>query len=347
MTALALPSHEMPKSMPMCANCLVVPTSTLTLDDEDTSHLQQLAECLKSGLQAQIKDRMYRLIVYKQCIVASQVVDYLVCHNLASSRAHAVSICLSLQQHKDIQLWSHVSEKSKPFADDYLFFRFNDGNDNDITPAASIASDDSGDNKTNVAAFGGEEQRTKKLTAFFKRLKRKNSVVELRLTGRLAKIANASDQSPSLGGEFGKLQSLESLHSILSSVSSRQNVLQEHNQDTGSMKNAEFPMMTTMGDQHRQDSLDSLDSFLTSVRGFGSKMKNTQADDGPHSTANATFIQFEIPSGEFSIMDADDDDEEDSTEILDTLTNLQKDLQAFGASIRIAQKENLWEKNSL
>ena len=94
-----------------------------------------------------------------------------------------------------------------------------------------------------------------------------------------------------------------------------------------------------MGDQHRQDSLDSLDSFLTSVRGFGSKVKNSQAVDGSYSAANATFIQFEIPSGEFSIMDTEDGDEDDSAEILDTLSNLQKDLQAFGASIRIVQKK--------
>lgn len=69
-----------------------------------------------------IRDRSYRLKVYKDCFVASEAVSLLLQLTDSSiARAAAVAVYQRLVDEKII---CHVCDPSKRFADDYLFFRF-------------------------------------------------------------------------------------------------------------------------------------------------------------------------------------------------------------------------------
>ena len=69
----------------------------------------------------QIKDRMYRLRRYKQCFVASEVIDLMLKEGLVDTRQDGIQLGIVLQ--KQMKLWIHVVDSNKLFDDDYLFFR--------------------------------------------------------------------------------------------------------------------------------------------------------------------------------------------------------------------------------
>ena len=126
---------------------LVIAKATASPSNEDVydgdhtntslQRLHNIATGLKSELlqHQKVKDRSYHFRTYKQCVVASQVIDFILSIEQKSnlykikSRSDAVKLCITLQQHPEIQLWSHVVDPFKLFADDYLFFRFNERDD--------------------------------------------------------------------------------------------------------------------------------------------------------------------------------------------------------------------------
>ncbi|KAL3904744.1 MAG: hypothetical protein SGILL_009949, partial [Bacillariaceae sp.] len=71
---------------------------------------------------ADIKNRKYRFKKYKNCFVASEIIDSIVYTGLAGSRQEAVQLGRALQQHLD--WFRHVTDDHH-FKDDHLFYRFN------------------------------------------------------------------------------------------------------------------------------------------------------------------------------------------------------------------------------
>ena len=67
-----------------------------------------------------IKDRRYRLRVYKSCFVCSDVVDLMVEHKMVNSREEGVELGIALQIQSG--LWKHVLD-DHVFSDSYLFFK--------------------------------------------------------------------------------------------------------------------------------------------------------------------------------------------------------------------------------
>ena len=88
------------------------------LRDKELSH----TSIIKTMLQkVETKDRRYRLVLYKNCFIASQAVDVLVDEGLADSREEAVRLGRLLNS--KYNLFEHVT-RDHSFMDDYLFFRF-------------------------------------------------------------------------------------------------------------------------------------------------------------------------------------------------------------------------------
>lgn len=88
---------------------------------------EQARKRLYQGVE--VRNRRYRFKEYKRCFVASEAVDFMVQSGWAPSREEAVELGLHLQ--KKFNLFQHVVEPEKNlFADKYLFFKFNEMNDN-------------------------------------------------------------------------------------------------------------------------------------------------------------------------------------------------------------------------
>ena len=99
--------------------------STIDLDFVDQLSgqcLNDIALDMKNGLQ--IKDRMHRLKLYRNCFIGSEAVDYLVQTGIAKSRVAAVAIGRRLQA--EMKCFRHV-EDDHYFEDAYLFYRFDVG----------------------------------------------------------------------------------------------------------------------------------------------------------------------------------------------------------------------------
>ena len=64
---------------------------------------------------------MYRLRCYKQCFVASEVIDLMLQEGLVDTRQDGIQLGIVLQ--KQMKLWIHVVDSNKLFDDEYLFFR--------------------------------------------------------------------------------------------------------------------------------------------------------------------------------------------------------------------------------
>lgn len=78
-----------------------------------------IAAALKAGVE--IKDRKYRLTLYKECFVGSEAVDFMVSQGVARSRSDAVKLGNALIA--DFHIIEHVT-RDHEFKDDYLFYRF-------------------------------------------------------------------------------------------------------------------------------------------------------------------------------------------------------------------------------
>ena len=68
----------------------------------------------------EIKNRKYHFRTYKNCFVASEVIDVMMQQRLVKTREDGVALGIALQ--KQLGLWSHVVDDHL-FADKYLFFR--------------------------------------------------------------------------------------------------------------------------------------------------------------------------------------------------------------------------------
>ena len=69
----------------------------------------------------EIKDRKYRLRKYKQCFIASEVIDLMLELHIVDTRKDGIELGRLLQT--EMKLWVHVTNPKKQFNDKYLFFR--------------------------------------------------------------------------------------------------------------------------------------------------------------------------------------------------------------------------------
>ena len=99
-------------------NCDNNDIKTKTLCHYDHDQLQEISAKIVRKLP--IKDRTYRFRKYKNCFVASEVVDIMLRENLVTTREEGVNLGIQLQ--KRCNLWSHVVD-DHTFGDKYLFFR--------------------------------------------------------------------------------------------------------------------------------------------------------------------------------------------------------------------------------
>eukprot|EP00980_Cylindrotheca_fusiformis_P006621 scaffold1390_cov138-Cylindrotheca_fusiformis.AAC.24 len=90
----------------------------MTDSDQD---LGALAAAFKANVE--IRDRKYHLKTYQQCFVGCEAVDYLLTSGAASNREDAVELGKAMAA---MHLFEHVT-RDHEFADEYLFFRFLDG----------------------------------------------------------------------------------------------------------------------------------------------------------------------------------------------------------------------------
>eukprot|EP00934_Nitzschia_sp_Nitz4_P001309 Nitzschia sp. Nitz4//scaffold65_size103378//22017//24157//NITZ4_004458-RA/size103378-augustus-gene-0.78-mRNA-1//1//CDS//3329556216//1309//frame0 len=93
----------------------------MTSQEHSSKALEFIAKNFKKNVQ--IMDRRYHLKTYKDCFVASEAVDYLVQSGAAATREEAVRMGRALQSSF---VFEHVT-RDHEFADEYLFFRFLDG----------------------------------------------------------------------------------------------------------------------------------------------------------------------------------------------------------------------------
>ena len=68
----------------------------------------------------EIKNRKYHFRTYKNCFVASEVIDVMMQQRLVKTREDGVALGIALQ--KQLGIWQHVVDDHL-FADKYLFFR--------------------------------------------------------------------------------------------------------------------------------------------------------------------------------------------------------------------------------
>ena len=97
-------------------------SQSVGLDDVDMMGMEKMKEVLmymKNNVK--VKDRLFRLKMYKNCFIACEAVDYLVQAGLVDSRSAAVALGKRLQN--ELKCLHHVEEE-KSFDDDYLFFRY-------------------------------------------------------------------------------------------------------------------------------------------------------------------------------------------------------------------------------
>jgi len=92
--------------------------SKIAMMDKDLD-IDTVIVAFKKGVE--VKDRRYRLQVYKNCFVASEAVDFLVNSGLSPSRDIAVELCKYLQVNKE--LFRHVTGDHE-FKDKHIFFEF-------------------------------------------------------------------------------------------------------------------------------------------------------------------------------------------------------------------------------
>ena len=85
----------------------------------DTVDIEQIANDLERSLP--VRDRRYRMQVYKSCWIGKDCIDYLVRSRYVSSRAEAVHLGRRIA--KELNLFEHVC-RDHELKDDYLFYRF-------------------------------------------------------------------------------------------------------------------------------------------------------------------------------------------------------------------------------
>lgn len=95
--------------------------------------LMQIGERLRRGVR--IQNRHYRFKTYRNSFVASEAVDFLVQSRIANSRNQAVSIGRKLAE--ELSFFHHVTNDHE-FKDEYLFFRFDSGDQNKDILASTL-----------------------------------------------------------------------------------------------------------------------------------------------------------------------------------------------------------------
>jgi hypothetical protein len=80
--------------------------SDSTLSIHELTSLQEVMSIIAIMGLVTVKDRRFRLRVYKKCFVGSQLVDVMMEHECASSRKDAVQLALNIN--KRFRLFAHV-----------------------------------------------------------------------------------------------------------------------------------------------------------------------------------------------------------------------------------------------
>ena len=88
--------------------------------DDDDEHLKELTEKLKQGLE--VKDRRYRLKVYKQVFLGTDAVNFFLAEKYATNIADAVALGSELMA---AGVFQHCL-RDHPFKNEPLFYRFVD-----------------------------------------------------------------------------------------------------------------------------------------------------------------------------------------------------------------------------
>jgi Domain found in Dishevelled, Egl-10, and Pleckstrin (DEP)/Indoleamine 2,3-dioxygenase len=114
--ALESPSYEPPNRV-----FLGLTSTQLNLHD-DTWELQEAMSIVAVMALVPVKDRRHRFRTYKQCFVASQMIDVLIEHEYAHSRHDAVQLGRRINKRFG-PIFEHVVDNHQ-LKDEYLFFRF-------------------------------------------------------------------------------------------------------------------------------------------------------------------------------------------------------------------------------
>jgi Domain found in Dishevelled, Egl-10, and Pleckstrin (DEP)/Indoleamine 2,3-dioxygenase len=96
-------------------------STRLTLHD-DTWELQEAMSTMAVMALVPVKDRRHRFRTYKQCFVASQMIDALIEHECEHSRQDAVQLARRINERFG-PIFEHVVDNHQ-LKDEYLFFRF-------------------------------------------------------------------------------------------------------------------------------------------------------------------------------------------------------------------------------
>jgi len=99
-------------------------------NDSEEATREEVLRRFYSGVD--VRNRKYRMKKYKRCFIGSEAVNFMVESGWATSRLDAVQLGLSMQE--KFNLFEHVTNpEKKKFADEYLFFRFVDQKQADVS----------------------------------------------------------------------------------------------------------------------------------------------------------------------------------------------------------------------
>jgi len=94
---------------------------TTASNRQDGSTFEEIAAAIAAMRFVKVKDRRYRLKVYRKCFIASQLIDVLVEHECATSRQDAVRLAKDINSR--YRIFEHVC-RDHDLKDEFLFFRF-------------------------------------------------------------------------------------------------------------------------------------------------------------------------------------------------------------------------------
>ena len=101
----------------------------LTMIEEPTEEQEQLAFQLQKGMKLKglISDKKFRLKTYQKCFIASECIDFMIQTKMVKTRQEGIELGQELEER--LELFHHVTNEHE-FDDEYLFFRFEDDEDN-------------------------------------------------------------------------------------------------------------------------------------------------------------------------------------------------------------------------
>ncbi|KAL7539874.1 hypothetical protein ACHAXR_009684 [Thalassiosira sp. AJA248-18] len=118
--------------------------------------VDEIATILQTeSIDLEVRDRKYHLKTYHDCFVGSELVDYLVEHDLALNRVQAVEIGQEIMS--SMKVFEHVVTKDRiEFKDDYLFYRFVEYDDDEpVETVPNYRRLSSGGGSGGVVSHGG------------------------------------------------------------------------------------------------------------------------------------------------------------------------------------------------